>query len=117
MTDSLIYLASPYSHPSEETRIERFRSVCATAAKLMAKGYKIFSPIAHTHPIAEAGQLPTGWDYWDSYDRAILSCCKEIWVLRLKGWEFSKGIGAELDIAKELGLTIRFLTAEGEFDE
>ena len=105
----LVYLATPYSHPEPAVRQSRFEAANRAAAKLMNSGVKIFSPISHTHPIAEAGQLPLGWAYWQEYDRAILKCCHKIIVLKLAGWEQSKGVKGELDIAKELGLEIEYI--------
>lgn len=110
--NSLIYLAVPYSHPDSEVRKIRFQKVNVVAAKLMKAGHHIYSPISHTHPIALAGDLPTGWEYWSAYDRALLNVCKKIIVLKLEGWETSKGVTAELNIAKELGLEIEFIEDE-----
>ncbi len=75
----------------------------------MAGGVHLYAPIPHTHPIAEAGDLPKGWDYWGAYDRAILSCCNKIIVLKLDGWQESKGVQAEIAIAAEQGITIEYL--------
>ena len=57
-----------------------YEQFLAGAAQLMAEGELIFSPISHTHPIALAGDLPTDWNYWESYDRAILQCCCKVKV-------------------------------------
>jgi hypothetical protein len=105
----LIYLATPYSHTDFDVMLQRFNTVNAVSAKLMVEGHHIFSPISHTHPIAMAGQLPTGWDYWEQYDRAILSICKELWVLKQEGWQDSKGVQGEIAIALELELPIKYL--------
>lgn len=75
----------------------------------MSQGMHIFSPISHTHPIAVAGGLPLDWDYWQEYDRAILSACGKMIVLMLDGWKESKGIAAEIVLAKELGIPVEFV--------
>lgn len=108
-TSSLIYLAVPYSHSDPRIREQRFRAVNAVAAKLMRNGLHVFSPISHTHPIAEAGNLPTGWDFWEDYDRTLLRTCSKIVVLMLDGWRESTGVTAEIAIAKELGLAVEFI--------
>lgn len=107
----LVYLASPYSHPDPFVREERFEAVCKVASVLMRNGVHLYSPIAHTHPIAKYG-LPTGWDFWEQYDRVILSRCSDLWLLKLPGWETSIGCEAELQIAHEGGLRIIYLTPE-----
>jgi hypothetical protein len=91
----MIYLASPYSHENPEVREERFKAACKAAAILMTWGYKVFSPIAHTHPIAQFG-LPLDWDYWKKYDEEMIDFCEPMFVLMLPGWEESKGVQAEI---------------------
>ncbi len=103
-----IYLASPYSHSDPSVREERFKAVCKAAAILMQRGYLILAPICHSHPIAKHG-LPTDWIFWEKYDRAILRRCEEMWVLMLPGWESSRGVQAEIKIAKELGMPVEFI--------
>lgn len=104
----MIYLASPYSHTDPAIRELRFRQVCQFAGTLIRKGLFVFSPIAHTHPIAMAGELPTHWRFWEAYDRHVLSMCSEMLVLKLEGWAESRGVAAEIRIAKEIGLPINF---------
>ena len=76
---------------------------------MMQAGDLVFSPIAHTHPIAAYG-LPGDWSFWQAYDRAMLECCNELAVLQLDGWSESIGVQAEIAIAKELNLSVRFIT-------
>ena len=68
----MIYLAVPYSHADPAVRVARFDAVNKVAAKMMRDGLHVFSPISHTHPIALAGDLPGGWEYWEAYDRALI---------------------------------------------
>jgi hypothetical protein len=105
---TLIYLAAPYSHADPAVRQERFERINAAASYLMRRGLRIFSPISHTHPIALAGGLPLGWDFWEGYDTEILSVCRAIVVLMLPGWDTSKGVHGEAQIAARLELTTRY---------
>ena len=79
------------------------------SAELMLDGLHIFSPISHTHPIAEAGGLPLGWDFWESYDRAILNACCEVRVLCQDGWEESVGVQAEIKLAEQMGIPVTYI--------
>lgn len=105
----LIYLASPYSHPDPAVRLQRFETVCFVAANLMRDGVHLYSPIAHTHPIALKGELPLGWEFWEQYDRKILAACQELWVVMMDGWRESKGVAAEIKIAEEMGLPVKYV--------
>lgn len=108
----LVYLACPYSHPDETVRLARFEAVNKVAARLMSDGVMVFSPLSGSHPIALAGQLPLGFDFWESYDRAFLSCCHKLIVLKLDGWQESQGVQAEILIATEMGIKIEYLEAD-----
>lgn len=104
----MIYLAAPYSHPDRAVMLARFRAVNKAAALLMSQGLHVFSPISHSHPIAEVGELPTSWSFWEKYDTEALKMCSQVIVLMLDGWKESKGVAAELEIAKSLGLGITY---------
>ena len=106
----MIYLASPYSHPDPAVREARFRAVCREAAEMIRSGTQVFSPVAHTHPIAAYG-LPMEWASWEKYDRMFLEMCSEVWVLMLDGWRESKGVQAEIGIARELGRPVLYVEA------
>ena len=110
--NKLVYLATPYTSKDWTVKENRFDKVNQVAAKLIAKGEIIFSPISMAHPIAKAGELPGNWEFWDKFDRAYLECCYKLYVLTLKGWEESTGVQAEIKIAKEFGLEIEYLNYE-----
>lgn len=115
--DQLVYLASPYSHPDPAVVEARFEAVCRAAGRLMADGVLVYSPIAHTHPIAVRSALPTGWTYWERYDRAMIAACDHLTVLMLDGWDESRGVTAELAIAGELGRPVTYITRWWARDE
>ena len=101
----LIYLAAPYSDPDPAVRLVRFEKINVAASYLMRRGLHVFSPISHSHPIALAGGLPTGWDFWEEYDTAILSTCRAFVVLMLPGWDKSTGVGGETRVARRLNIS------------
>lgn len=108
----LVYLACPYSDPSPEVREQRFQAVNKAASKLMREGIKVFSPISHSHPIALAGGLPTGWLFWAEYDRAVMECCNKVIVLMLPGWDTSREVFCEVMLAGSMQLPVEYLEPE-----
>jgi len=104
----MIYLASPYSHPSHLVRQHRFDEACRAAAALLKAGVATFAPIVHSHPIARYG-LPTGWDYWSRLDREYLVLCDVLAVLTLNGWRDSVGVRAEIELARQLGMPVVYV--------
>lgn len=98
----MIYLANPDSHPDPAVRQARYEAVCRAAAKLIRLGYVVFSPIAHSLGMARHG-LPVDWEFWERHDRRFLDACDESWVLRLDGWQESRGVQAEIGLARAMG--------------
>ena len=73
---------------------------------MMQVGLKVFSPIAHCHPIAEAAGLPTDWAFWEEYDKYMIWVCRGFAILELDGWKESRGVTAEAAIARGQGKQI-----------
>ncbi len=114
----LVYLAAPYTHPDKAVQQARFHAINKVAAYLMNElGLFVFSPISHSHPIAEDGDIPTTWEFWKPYDEAILQSCGRMVVLMLPGWEDSKGVSAEREIAQKMGIDIAYLKPEAVLKE
>ncbi len=109
LNGNLIYLATPFTHSDKAVMDERFKRVNAVAAKLMARGDYVFSPISHTYPIALSGDLPHGWDFWAGYDDVMISRCTSVFVLILDGWKESKGVTAEIQLAKKYDIPVVFI--------
>ena len=106
------YLASPYSHADAEVREWRFREACRVAAELMQHGQVVFSPITHSHPIAEAkpGPWAVDHDFWLRQDAPYLEACMKLYVLALPGWEQSRGVAHEIARARERGIPVEIIS-------
>lgn len=104
---TVIYLASPYSHPDPAVRQRRYEAAVAGAAELWRRGHVVFSPIAHSHPIALHGIEGT-WEQWLEFDTAILAICDELRVLMMEGWDESSGVAAEVQVASARGIAITY---------
>ncbi|MFO0916615.1 MAG: DUF1937 family protein [Pirellulales bacterium] len=107
----MIYLASPYSHDSPAVRQQRYEDACQAVVQLLHAGHAAFSPIVHSHPLVSYS-LPTDWAFWQRVDQEHLRRCDQIIVVMLDGWEESRGVAAEIDIARELGLPIDYVSPE-----
>lgn len=105
----MIYLASPYTHDSKSVMEYRFREAAKAAGKLMKDGHIVFSPICHTHPIKVECDLPPDFDYWEKYDTWFIFQADKLVVLKLRGWEQSKGVKAEIEIAGRLGKPVEYI--------
>jgi len=113
----VIYLASPYTHPDPTVRQQRFETVCQVAADMLRAGMLVFSPIAHSVPIAEHGGAPDTWDFWWGVDLEILARCDELIIVKLDGWRESRGVQAEIARARALGKRVSYVEPAAEIVE
>ena len=95
--DPLGYLGTPYTlFPPALTRA--FILAARLAARLLKVGIKVYSPIAHTHPIAIHGGLdPRDHAIWIPFDRLMMARCDILIVAHMDGWAESKGIAHEVE--------------------
>lgn len=104
----MIYLASPYSHPYERIRRERYRIVLRHTALLMQKGLVVFSPIVYGHQFAEQGLAGTCHKSWLDFNEHMLLASSELRVLQMNGWRASAGIEHEIKFAEENGIEVTY---------
>jgi len=105
-----IYLASPYSGTKNQEQ-KRFEAVCKLAGEILGPTHHIFSPIAHSHPIAIRSELPVDHDFWIDFNRTWLEWADEVWVAMIPGWKESAGVQWEVEWAKKSGKNVRYLNA------
>lgn len=107
-----IYLAIPYTFgPSFSFDIAN--RVCAD---LMSKGHVVFSPISHSHPVADhlPKELRTDADWWMNQDLPFVEWADCVCVVRIGRLgdvliEKSKGVQMELKRANELNKPIHII--------
>jgi hypothetical protein len=109
---SLVYLATPYSkYPGG---IEAaFKDASKLAGRLLRLGVKVYSPIAHTHPIAINGNLdPMDHSIWLPFDKSIMDKADAILVAKMPSWQDSKGIAHEIEVFGNAGKPIYYLDTD-----
>lgn len=106
------YLASPYS--KYERGLEAaWQVACAAASMLLRQGVSVYSPIAHSHPIAIQGGLdPLDSKLWMRMNQPLMDQATGLIVLQMKGWEESVGVQAEIDAFGRAGKTIMYIPME-----
>lgn len=116
---SFIYLASPYTHENAAVRDLRAQMANAFAARLMTSGYAVFSPISHSHDLARylAPELLLDHDWWMRMDLPVLRAASLLLVLKLTGWEESRGVDAEIAFAREHHIPMTFQTFDARLED
>ena len=122
----LIYLATPYTCQGrkslavrERIEEERFRVVTEVSILLFNRGLVLYSPITQSHTqkqIAVGMGVTLGgeFSFWSKFDLAILSFCTDLYVLKVSGWNTSKGVLGEITEARRLGIPISYVLYDEE---
>ncbi len=95
----MIYLATPYSHPSAAVRQWRYEQAQALWWHYVQLGLQVYSPIVHTHPAAVKFEAPQGYEFYRHFDEQMILSSEQLWIAHIPGWEESKGMASEIKFA------------------
>ena len=105
---SFLYIASPYTHKNQVIVEERYTEAKLFTIGCLRGGLTVYSPIVFCHELAKNGSMPIDFDFWQQHNRAMLSKASGLIVLRLLGWEESKGVKAEIEFANQCGIGVEY---------
>lgn len=115
----MIYIASPYSSPlvapvKQQTELLRYQQVLKFAAFILSTGGPpAFSPIVYGHTLASSNAvIGTDHKYWHRFNMDMLRRCEAIFALHLLGFDQSKGVKMELEVAKVLDIPVIHYAAD-----
>jgi hypothetical protein len=104
------YLGTVYSKHTGGIE-QAFVEASQQAAILTLAGVPVFSPIAHTHPIAIHGNIdPLDHAIWLEADRTLMEAAKGMIVCMMEGWRQSYGIDHEIKAFQRMGKPIIYMT-------
>lgn len=112
VNSTLIYLASPYTHPMPDVQHERAATAARVAGEMIKLGYHVFSPIAHGHTIVQHCNISGSWWQWHNLSLLMLSRCNELWICTIDGFGDSIGVNYEVGKAEEMGIPIKMIDPE-----
>lgn len=105
----LIYVGTPYTKFPAGIEVA-FQAACFLTGRLLRAGLKVYSPIAHTHPIAIHGGLdPLDHSIWLPFDAAMMDKADAMIVAMMDTWESSRGVRHEMDAFAAAGKPIYFM--------
>jgi hypothetical protein len=105
----LIYVGTPYS--KFRGGIEAaFAAACNLMGGFVMQGLKVYSPIAHTHPIAiYCGLDPFDHSLWLPFDQAIMAKSDAMIVAEMDGWADSYGVKHEIEVFRSAYKPVYFV--------
>ena len=106
---NLVYLGTPYSKYPLGIEMA-FRHAAELAGRLVSAGVTVYSPIAHTHPIAIYAKLnPLDYHYWLKFDEVMMRVSDAIVVAKMESWEDSYGLAHEVQHFEATGKPVFYL--------
>jgi len=99
-----VYLATPYTSDDPEVRERRYLMACQVAAALMQRGHSVFSPIAHSHPIASylPHEMMMDHEFWMRQDLPWLEAADMLVVCPADADRYSRGVAREVIDAQRM---------------
>jgi hypothetical protein len=104
------YLGSPYSKYPYGTE-EAFMVVCIEAGRLIRAKVPVYSPIAHTHPIAVHAKMDElDHTIWMPADLPMMHAARKgLIILKMESWETSYGLNEEKKFFEQTGRPIVYM--------
>ena len=106
----LWYFAHIYTATDKRAELANFNLCCIRTAKLIKKGYFVYSPICHTHPIHMAWPeflVNDERELWIKLDMLIIQRTDFTGLILAPLWEKSSGCHGERETFIELGKPIK----------
>jgi hypothetical protein len=105
----VVYVASPYTHYPYGHEAAAQDAGRVTAA-LMRMGICAYSPIVHSHAVAHIGGLDkVDGEFWQRMDAPMVEAADACIVVKMPGWDVSKGVTHEIAEFTAAGKPIVYL--------
>lgn len=103
------YIGTPYSKHPKGIHIA-FEDACRASAALVEKGYLVYCPIAHSHPIAIHGNIdPYSHDIWLPVDTPFMQMAGGLLIIQMPSWKDSYGLSEEIKNFEKSNKPIKYL--------
>jgi len=105
----LIYMGTPYTRYPAGLQVA-FEQSAKLAGRLIRNGVRVYSPIAHCHPIAIYGDLnPIDHSIWIPLNESMMRASNALLVAEMEGWKDSIGVQQEIGIFERDGKPVYYI--------
>ena len=105
----VVYVATPYTDYPYGHAAASYDAARVTAA-LMRMGICAYSPIVHSHAVAHVGGLDkVDGEFWQRMDAPMVEAADACIVVKMPGWDTSKGVTHEIAEFTAAGKPIVYL--------
>lgn len=107
----MIYVAAPYYDPDVSVIQKRMEVVYDFIGKRFKAGDHLVTPL-FMHEIAKRHALPGDYLYWEHYCLNVLKRCSKMIVLKMDGWDRSRGVAGEIAFCEANNIPYEFIEIE-----
>lgn len=113
----LVYFAAPYSgHADKEQLMLDFMTISGRYM-LTYPGQHAVSPLFNHYSLKHVPEMGSDWEFWKQYSTDLIRRCDKLVVVQFEGWDTSKGVDGEIQLAQFLGIPIVYVRPENYLHE
>ena len=104
----MIYIAAPYYNSDKAIIQDRMKKIYSVIGYYIKQGIHVTTPL-FMHEIATRFDIPGDYLFWEKYCLDLLWRCDTMIVLRLDGWDVSRGVTGEIAFCNEHNIPIEYV--------
>jgi len=105
----MIYIAAPYSHPDKDVVHSRMEMIYHVMGQLTKDGHHVVTPLFMHEIVKRNSGMPEDYVFWENYCLNMLKRCDKMIVLRLAGWDTSRGVAEEIKFCGKMNIPVEYI--------
>ena len=105
----MIYLAAPYSDKDHNIIQGRMEQIYGVLGSYIRQGFLITTPLFMHEVVMRNPDMPNDYQFWENYCLNLLKRCDSMIVLRLAGWEESRGVKGEIEFCAANNIPVEYI--------
>lgn len=104
-----VIVVGPFNTTDVELKKNRVHTIATYCAKIFHEGMIPVSALLSGLAFAEHAELPTDTMTWANFSKQYVKGCDEMHVLKLDGYDTSRGVLLEIEEANRLGIKVVYI--------
>lgn len=108
----IVYVAAPYSNVADKEQLMKDIAKFCGQYMLDNPGEYTITGLVHHYAVNQVDGLGTDWNFWKDFCEMFLKRCDKLAVLRIPGWDWSRGVQTEIEIAHANNIPVFYFDVE-----
>ncbi len=104
----MIYLAAPYNDYDKAVIQDRMEKIYSVIARYTKEGTHVITPL-FMHEVVTRHEIAGDYVFWEKYCLNLLWRCDKMLVLRLEGWDTSRGVLGEIEFCEKHNILVEYI--------